>query len=94
MIAIELPVTIIPRASERNFSGTNRTAIGEAIDQKTACAHATPIRDAISIPKLPEKADSSWHPPNSASVPINRRFISIRQTSSIRGRERSMTTHA
>ena len=49
MIAIELPVTIIPSASERNFSGTNRTAIGEAIDQKTECAHATPIRDAISI---------------------------------------------
>ena len=36
IMAIDVPVTIIPRAMERCPSGAIRTARGEAIDQKTA----------------------------------------------------------
>lgn len=47
-IATEVPVTIMLSASDRRFSGTIRTASGEAIDQNTAWEQATPIRDAIN----------------------------------------------
>ena len=59
IIAIEVPVTTILSASERNFSDTTLTAAGDAIDQNTECVHATPIRDTINIPYEAEKADSS-----------------------------------
>ena len=58
IIAIEVPVTTILSASERNFSDTTLTAAGDAIDQNTECVHATPIRDTINIPYEAEKADS------------------------------------
>ena len=45
IIAIEVPVTTILSASERNFSDTTLTAAGDAIDQNTECVHATPIRE-------------------------------------------------
>ena len=49
IIAMEVPVTIILRASGREWSGTILTARGETIDQKIACVQATPIREAISM---------------------------------------------
>ena len=49
IVAIEEPVTTMPSASEPNFSGTSLTAMGEAMDQNTACAMATTMRPATSI---------------------------------------------
>ena len=49
MVATDEPVTTMPSASEVNFSGTRRTAMGEAIDQNTAWPIATTMRPATSI---------------------------------------------
>ena len=49
MVAMDEPVTTMPSASEPNFSGTSLTAMGEAMDQNTACAMATTMRPATSI---------------------------------------------
>ena len=49
MVATEEPVTTMPRASEVNLSGTRRTAMGDAMDQKTECATATMMRLAMSM---------------------------------------------
>ena len=57
IIATEDPVTTILKATERNRSGTIRTAIGDTIDQKIACVHATPTRDSTNIVKLVDKKD-------------------------------------
>ena len=81
-------------ASGRCSSETTRTAIGEAMDQNTAWEQATPIREAISAPKLPETVDRIWHTPNKASVQSSSLRISMRQTSSISGSDSSITTHA
>ena len=48
-IATEVPVTIRPSASEWCRTDTTRTAMGDAIDQNTACAHATTMRDAMRV---------------------------------------------
>ena len=48
IMATDVPVTIMLSASEWWRSDTTRTAIGEAMDQNTACAHATTVRAAMS----------------------------------------------
>jgi|UPI0002EC9BA1 hypothetical protein len=48
-MAIDVPVIINPNAADCAPFGATRTASGETIDQNTACAQATPIREAISI---------------------------------------------
>ena len=48
IMAMQVPVTIMLRARCRQRSGTTLTASGEAMDQKTEWAHATPMRETIS----------------------------------------------
>ena len=93
IIAIEVPVTTILSASERNFSDTTLTAAGDAIDQNTECVHATPIRDTINIPYEAEKADSIWKIPKSAIVPNKSLLKSILFNRSINGRDSNITIH-
>ena len=47
--AIPPPATIALKAVALDLPGVTATAIGGAIDQKMEWAHATPIRDAISV---------------------------------------------
>ena len=48
-IATDDPVATTPSAIARRSGGTVRTAIGETMDQNMACAHATPIRESMSV---------------------------------------------
>ena len=94
IMAIDVPATIMPSARERKRSETSRTAIGEAIDQNTAWAHATPIRDASSPANPVDAAENSWQTENKAIVASISFFISMRQTSSISGKDSAITTQA
>ena len=49
IMATEEPVTTMLKATERYLSGTMRTAMGEMTDQNTACVHATPMRESMSM---------------------------------------------
>ena len=55
IIATDEPVTIILKAKGLWLSGTIRTAMIDTIDQKMEWEQATPILEAISIPKEAEQ---------------------------------------
>jgi hypothetical protein len=67
-MAIDEPVTIIPKAAELFPSGAIFTAIGDTIDQKMEWEHATHMRETISIPKLCDKDEKMWLATNRATT--------------------------
>ena len=94
IMAIDVPVTIMLRASCRCSGGAMRTAMGDTIDQNTACVHATPKRLAMSMVKLVDENDMNWNAairPIMPSISLRR---STRVASTISGSDSSITAQA
>lgn len=58
-IATEVAATIILKPNDFLPSGAIFTAKGEAIDQKIACAQATPILEVIKVAKVVDTVDKT-----------------------------------
>ena len=93
-MAMADPEATMLRATGLKRSDTMRAAMGERIDQNTEWLKATPMRDAISIPKLFEKNDSNWKKAKLPTTHSIRRRISMRDTHIISGNDIIITTQA
>ena len=94
IMAMDEPQTTSPKAVLRFPSGASLTAKGVTIDQKTACAQATPRRESISILKPVENPDRMWLPRKSAVSPIISFLFSVFANTSISGSDEMATTQA
>ena len=93
-IASAVPVAIKLNACARFPAGAIRIARDAVIDQKIACAKATPMRLITRTVKLHDKNDSTWLAINTT----NRQISNLRRSTwlviNIKGNDISATTHA
>ena len=93
-IASAVPVAIKLKACARFPAGAIRIARDAVIDQKIACAKATPMRLITRTVKLHDKNDSTWLAINTT----NRQISNLRRSTwlviNIKGNDISATTHA
>ena len=94
IMAMEEPLTTKPRAVDFFPSGARLTARGVTIDQKIACAQATPILEIISMWKSLEKPDRMWLAVNRAVIDSMSFLLSFLAKTSLSGSEARATTQA
>ena len=85
---------MVPTARLLNRSPTTRTASGEAIDQKMACAAATMRRAPTSSANEGASAEATCPAANSTITATSRRFRLKRDANTMSGTESSATAHA
>ena len=93
-MATEVAATIIPKPKDFFPSGAIFTARGDAMDQKIACAQATPILEVISVANPVETVDKTWLKTNSPTTDSSNFFKANFEAIIIRGREATITTQA
>lgn len=89
-IATEVAATIILKPT----SGAIFTAKGEAIDQKIACAQATPILEVIKVAKVIDTVDSTWLKTKRPTTVNSNFFRANFDAIIIKGRDAIITTQA
>lgn len=93
-MAIEVPVTIMLMARDERSGVAMRTANGEAIDQKTACAAATMRRAATRSSNVGASAEATCPAQNTPSTPTMRVLGGTRLATSMSGSESTATAAA
>lgn len=93
-IATEVAATIILKPNDFLPSGAIFTAKGEAIDQKIACAQATPILEVIKVAKVVDTVDSTWLKTKRPTTVNSNFFRANFDAIIIKGRDAIITTQA
>lgn len=93
-IATEVAATIILKPNDFLPSGAIFTAKGEAIDQKIACAQATPILEVIKVAKFVDTVDKTWLKTKRPTTVNNNFFKANFDAIIIKGSDAIITTQA